>query len=160
MNYTLTDTDVSEAITNLVNEFPALGENEEIVFSQLEDVKGFSLFPSGGSALQSNVEDITGHVTQMVSYPFTVIYRGSPKNDRHKMRVKEFLDLLGEWLEKRPVQIEGTSYQITDYPILSEGKEIKSIARTGVASMTAAYEDGTQDWSITCEILYQNEFDR
>lgn len=158
------DIDGSEAVSNvllsLMNDFPGLG-NKKILFSTLSETSGIGFFPTSGAALLSDKESITGHVKQVCLYPFNVIYRAAPKSEAQRLRIKEFLDTLGRWLEKQPVTVGGHTYQLAQYPGLSSGNRlIKSISRTSPGHLNAAYQDGVEDWLISASLRYENEFDK
>lgn len=158
------DIDGSEAVSvvllTLLNEFPGLDE-KSILFSTLSETSGIGFFPTSGAALLSNMEDITGHVKQVCLYPFNVIYRAAPKSEAHRLKIKEFLDSLGRWLEQQPITVDSTEYQLTAYPALSSGNRvIKSISRTNPGHLNTAYQDGIEDWLISATLRYENEFDR
>ena len=111
---------VSKALIFLLNAFPGLGSGKRILFSTLPESGGIGFFPSSGAALLQNREDITGHVHQVCLYPFQVLYRAAPKTDVQKIRIKDFLDTLGKWLELQPVVLNGTVYKLGQYPELDE----------------------------------------
>ncbi len=151
---------VSKVLTDLLNTFPGLG-SKEVKFSTLAETSGIGFFPTSGAALLSNTEDITGHVKQVCLYPFSVIYRAAPKTEAQKIRIKEFLDTLGKWLELQPVIINGVEYKLTEYPDLSSGNRvIKSISRTNPGHLNGTYEDSVEDWVISATLRYENEFNK
>lgn len=151
---------VSSVLLSLLNTFPGLG-TREILFSTLAKDSGIGFFPTSGAAILSNEEDITGHVKQICLYPFTIVYRSAPRTEAQKLRVKEFLDMLGKWLERQPVIINGCEYQISAYPSISTGNRvIKSIGRSNPAHLDSAYQDGVEDWVISATLRYENEFDK
>ena len=77
------------------------------------------------------------------------------------LKIKEFLDGLGRWLEQQPITVGGTEYRLTAYPALSSGNRvIKSISRTNPGHLNAVYQDGIEDWLISATLRYENEFDR
>lgn len=158
------DLDGSEAVSSvlltLLNTFPGLG-TRKVLFSTLTETSGIGFFPTSGAAILSDKEDITGHVKQVCLYPFTIVYRSAPRSEEQKLKVKEFLDTLGKWLERQPVTINGTEYQISTYPTLSSGNRvIKSISRSNPAHLNAAYQDNVEDWAISATLRYENEFDK
>lgn len=134
---TVIDIDGSEAVSkillDLLNKFPGLTTgNKSILFSTLSDASGIGFFPISGAALQSSTEDVTGHVTQVCQYPFNVVYRAAPKTETQRIRIKEFLDALGKWLERQPVTLNGKSHQLSAYPALLAGKANTSTVWNGV----------------------------
>lgn len=152
---------VSKVLLTLLNNFPGLGESKKVLFSTLSETSGIGFYPTSGAALLSDKEDITGHVTQMCLYPFSVIYRAAPKTELQKIRIKEFLDALGKWLELQPVVINERTYKLDSYPAIAVGNRvIKSISRTNPAHLNATYDDGIEDWIISASLKYENQFNK
>lgn len=161
---TVIDLDGSDAVSNvlleLLNTFPAL-DGKSILFSTLDETSGIGFFPTSGAALLSNEEDIIGHVKQVCLYPFNIIYRAAPKSERQKMKIKEFLDTLGKWLELQPITVGENVSKLENYPAITSGNRvIKLISRTNAAYLAAAYEDDIEDWMISMSLKYENEFDK
>ena len=159
------DIDGSEAVSNvlltLLNTFPGLSDKRHILFATLSETSGIGFFPTTGAALLSDTEDVTGHIKQVCLYPFSVVYRAAPKSEDQRMRIKEYLDTLGKWLEQQPVTINGAEYRLENYPALASGNRIiKSISRSSPAYINAAYQDGIEDWILAARLKYENEFDR
>ena len=152
---------VSKVLLALLNTFPGLENGKKVQFSTLSETSGIGFYPTSGSALLSDKEDITGHVTQVCMYPFSIIYRAAPKTDLQKIRIKEFLDALGKWLELQPVVINEKTQKLTKYPVINIGSRvIKSISRTNPAHLNATYDDGVEDWIISATLKYENEYDK
>lgn len=151
---------VSKVLLSLLNSFPGL-DGKSVLFSTLSDTSGIGFFPTSGAALLSDTEDITGHVKQVCLYPFNIIYRAAPKTEAQKLRIKEFLDTFGKWLEKQPITISGNTYRLEAYPDLtSDNRIIKSISRTNPAHLNGVYNDGVEDWLISVTLRYENEFNK
>ena len=152
---------VSSVLKSLLNEFPGLGEKQSVTFATLSESSGIGFFPTSGAVFLKNIESITGHVMQVCVYPFLVIYRSAPKTETQRLRIKEFLDALGKWLERQPVTINDTEYRLGGYPALESGNRvIKNISRTSPAYISSAYQDGIEDWTLSVRLQYENEFDR
>lgn len=150
---------VSDMLVQLLNRFPGL-RGRKIDFSTLPDASGIAFFPTTGAVFMSNIEDVTGHVRQVCTYPFNVVYRFAPKTDKHRLRTKEFLDTLGKWLERQPVIINGVTHQLDTYPILDQNRTIKTIVRTNPSYLNSAYQDGIEDWVIAITLRYEAEYDK
>lgn len=159
------DVDGAEAVTpvlqKLLADFPGFAADQKVEFSDLSETAGVTFYATDGAVLLSDVEDITGHVTQRCVYPFTVRYRAAAKTGTQRTKIKELLDALGRWLERQPVTLNGTEHQLDGYPELSSGnREITAISRTSPAFLFAASQDGMEDWAISARLTYDNEFDR
>ncbi len=148
---------VSTALIALLNTFPGLGRRK-IAFSTLNDTAGLGFFPTSGAVLLTNTESITGHVRQRCAYPFSIVYRSALKTEKQKMRVKEFLDTLGRWLEQQPVLLKNEVFVLGAYPDLERGRKIKGIARSTPAYLERAYQDSVEDWTIRLTLTYEADY--
>ena len=151
---------MSRVLLDLLNSYPALG-GRTVTFSTLGETSGLAFFPSSGAAILTDTEDVTGHVTQVCLYPFMLIFRAAPKTEDQRLKIKEFLDTIGKWLEQQPILIDDETIQLSSYPDLhTEGREIKTIRRTNPAHLGSAYQDGIEDWTLAATLRYENNFDR
>lgn len=150
---------MSTILVDLLNLFPGLDKDKRIKFSTLDKTSGIGFYPSAGAAILLSRESITGKVSQLCGYPFDIVYRAAPKTEDQKLRIKEFLDTLGKWLELQPVNVNGTEHKLKNYPaVLSDSRVIKSISRTTPGHLNAAYDDGIEDWVISGTLKYENNF--
>ena len=150
---------VSTALMDLINEYPGLTQGEYIQYATLGDSKGKAVFPTSGSAIKSEIKDVTGHVEQTCDYPFIVIYRASGLSESRKEKVKEWLDNLGRWLEKQPIIVNGKEYQLDEYPTLTRGRKFKRIQRVSPSYLDSINEDKAENWAINITATYTNEYD-
>ena len=149
----------SKVLLDLLNEFPGLSKDDKITFGMLGKDYGISFNPVSGAEYLMNVESIIGHVRQVCSYPFVVIYRSAPRTQEHKIRVREWLELLGRWLERQPITIDDTTYQLDEYPALNSGnRKIRGIDVTNAIYCQTAWPDGIEDWVLMMALRYDNEF--
>lgn len=151
---------MSSLLMNLLNTFPGLKNKERITFATLDKSSGIGFFPASGAAILTERKSITGHVKQTCSYPFVVVYRSNPRVESEKLKIKEFLDAIGKWLSRQPIKIKGKVTQLAEYPQCeNENRVISSIDFTQTAFMVSKYQDGVEDWEISCRVNYENEFD-
>lgn len=151
---------VTTALTELLNQYPALDSGEEITFSVLEETSGIGMFPVSGAVVETEKTTITGKVTKVCLYPFYVVYRASGLNESRKARVKEWLDTLGKWLEQQKVVIDGEEYVLSELPPLTDGRKFLSIERQTPAYLDNTNEDKTEDWAIYISARYQYEYQK
>ena len=149
---------VTTALTELLNQYPALDSGEEITFSVLEETSGIGMFPVSGAVVETEKRSVTGKVTEVCLYPFYIIYRASGLNENRKARVKEWLDTLGKWLEQKNVLIDGEEYTLSELPLLTDGRKFLSISRQTPAYLDNTNEDKTEDWAIYISARYQYEY--
>ncbi len=151
---------VTKALMDLVNSYPGLYSGERFLFATLPAAEGVAIFPSTGSFIYDERESITGHVMQMCQYPFTVVYRASGLNHSLRVTAKEWLDTFGRWIERQPVQIDGTTEQLQEWPDLTQDREIREVTRQSPAYLASVDEDKSENWVVDIIIRYRNEFDR
>lgn len=151
---------VTTALTELLNQYPALDSGEEITFSVLEETSGIGMFPVSGAVVETEKTTITGKVTKVCLYPFYVVYRASGLNESRKARVKEWLDTLGKWLEQQKVVIDREEYVLSELPPLTDGRKFLSIERQSPAYLDNTNEDKTEDWAIYISARYQYEYQK
>lgn len=151
---------LTPAIRDLIDTFPGLDTGESFSFSMLNGEYGQAIFPTTGAVVQYERESITGHVEQMCLYPFTVVLRVSGQTQNRKANAKEWLDMLGRWLEMQPITIGETTYKLDEYPELNGDAKIMDISRTTPAYLTVTNADMSEDWVISIQARYRNEFDR
>lgn len=148
---------LKKAIRDLLNQFPGL-DGKEIKFEELGVDYGIAFSSDSGALVMSERRSITDHVTQTCQFPFFVVYRTASTRDFHKMRVSEFLDNLGKWLCKEPVEINGTTFCLASYPIIADGRKILRITRNNSYG-TTPMENNAQDWLLPVSVQYTYEYD-
>lgn len=150
---------MSSVLLDLLNTFPGLSD-KKVAFSTLEKTTGIGFFPTGGAAILKEIEDVTGHISQTCLYPFTIVYRASPSSEQQRIRIKELLDTMGKWFERAPVIVNDKTHQLKNYPVINnDNRVIKSITRTQPAHLAHKYEDDVEDWELSGNLHYTNEYD-
>ena len=149
---------ITEALIELLNEFPALKSGEVITFNTLNENSGKSMFPLSGSIIERKTKDILGNTTEICQYPFYIIARYGYLNESRKINMKEWLDKLGRWLEKQPVIIDGQTYALEEYPTLTQNRRFIEIRRTTPAALNAVNNNNTEDWAISIVARYENQY--
>lgn len=151
---------ITEALKNLLNEFPLLPDDMEIAFSKLEENSGIAFYPVSGAVIATERKSVTGKVTQICNYPFAVVYRSSVGASGANINIKEFLDSLGRWLEGQPVTDGTQRYSLKGYPALSGNRKITEIVRQTPSYPETPDENGVQNWVINLAFRYRNVFYR
>lgn len=149
---------VTAALRELINQYPALSEGDEISFSTLGEDSGKAMFPVSGAVIETERRSVTGKVTEVCLYPFYVIYRAAGLSENNKARIKEWLDSLGKWLEQKKVLINGTEYLLEEYPPLTDGRKFLSISRQTPAYLDTVNENQSENWAIYISARYQYEY--
>lgn len=149
---------ITEAMKDLLNQFPGLHENEEVKYEELADDSGIAFSNDSGALVYTETEDIIGGVHQTCQYPFFIVYRAaSSAKERQKMSIQEFLDAFGKWLCREPAVIDRETYKLDGYPKLAGTRQIKKITRDNSYG-TEPQENGVQDWLLPVTVQYTNDF--
>lgn len=151
---------ITQALRDFINTYPDLDTGEVIEFATLGEDSGIAMFPTNSAAIRSEIESVTGHVKQVCSYPFFILYRAGGLNQNRKANVKEWLDKFASWLEKQPVTIGNQTYKVVDYPALTRNREITKFQRQSPAYLDSINENQSENWMISINVTYTNEFDR
>lgn len=149
---------VTAALRELLNQYPALAEGDEIAFAMLADDGGKAMFPMSGGIIEQERKSVTARIHQICRYPFYVIYRAGGLSENRKAAIKIWLDQLGEWLERRTVNIDGTAYKLSHYPTLTADRKILSIVRQTPAYLDSISEDHIESWAISLTARYENYY--
>ena len=148
---------MKKAIKSLLNQYPGL-DGEKIYFEELGEESGIAFSADSGALVMSERRSITDHVTQTCQFPFLLIYRTTATREFEKLNVSAFLDTIGKWLCKEPVEINGVSSRLTTYPVISDGRKITRITRNNSYG-TVPNENKSQDWILPVSVQYTYEFD-
>lgn len=147
------------AIITLLNQFPGLTDGKEITFNGLTQEDGISVEMETGALVYTERKFITGEVKQECQLPFLVVYRSHPTSEFLKIGVNKFLDDLGTWICKEPVQIEDETYRLQEYPAITGGRKITNAVRFNSYALEPN-ENGSQDWVIPITVHYTHEFEK
>ena len=148
---------LAKAVKSLLNQFPGLN-GQKILFEELGEEDGIAFSADAGALVMAERRSITDHITQECQFPFLVVYRTTATREFQKINVSEFLDTLGKWLCKEPVEVDGDSHRLLSYPAISDGRRITRITRNN-AYGTVPNENKTQDWILPVSVQYTYEYD-
>lgn len=130
---------VSRALLMWLNQYPEKPVSR-IEFEYLSDAPGLSV--SSITAPFKISEYISG--AYEAQYQFAVLYRIKPNISGERLNAVELLDNLGKWAEARE-----------DKPALGAGKTVTMIERNSTATMIARYDDGTEDYQVLLNMIYE-----
>ena len=148
---------MKRAVKALLNDYPGL-DGQTIYFEELGEEEGIAFSADSGALVMSERRSITDHVAQTCQFPFLVVYRTTATREFEKLNVSAFLDSLGKWLCKEPVEIDGESYRLSAYPSISDGRKITRVTRNNSYS-TVPNANNSQDWVLPVSVQYTYEFD-
>lgn len=148
---------MKKAIKALLNQYPGLN-GEKIYFEELGEEEGIAFSADAGALVMAERRSITDHVTQTCQFPFLLIYRTTATREFEKLSVSAFLDTLGKWLCREPVEIQGMTYILSEYPTIADGRKITRITRNNSYG-TVPNENKSQDWILPVSVQYTYEFD-
>lgn len=149
---------ITEAMKDLLNQFPGLLPGEQIKYEELKKDQGIAFSNDSGALVYSETEDVIGGVHQTCQYPFFIVYRSAGSaREAQKMSIQEFLDAFGKWLCQEPAVINEETYKLSSYPKLAGTRQIKRITRDNSYG-TEPQESGVQDWLLPVTVQYTNDF--
>ena len=77
--------EMTQAVRVLLNQFPGLGENDEVTFETFEKGNDLIFSNDGGALVYNEKEDVTGGITQECRYPFYLVCRRMAQSERGKL---------------------------------------------------------------------------
>ena len=150
---------ITEAMKDLLNQFPGLYEGEEVKYEELSNDSGIAFSNDAGALVYTESEDVIGGVHQTCQYPFFIVYRAAGSaREKQKMSIQEFLDAFGKWLCREPAVIGGETYKLSSYPKLAGTRQIRKITRDNSYG-TEPQEGGVQDWLLPVTVEYRNDIE-
>ena len=150
---------ITEAMKDLLNQFPGLLPGEQVKYEELKEDQGVAFSNDSGALVYSETEDVIGGVHQTCQYPFFIVYRSAGSaREAQKMSIQEFLDAFGKWLCQEPAVIDEETYKLSSYPKLAGTRQIKRITRDNSYG-TEPQESGAQDWLLPVTVQYTNDFE-
>ena len=149
---------VKDAILEIINQCPLVEINEPVSFGMLEETHGFAIIPVSSSVIESTRKSVTGKVTEICYYPFSLVYRDTGMNEKRKSDISELLDNIGKWLERKEITVDGERQKLQSYPALTGNRKFLGIKRQTPSYLANVYEDKTEDWEIRITARYQNEY--
>lgn len=149
---------ITEAMKDLLNQFPGLLPDETVKYEELEEEEGIAFSNDSGALVYAETQDVIGGVHQTCQYPFFIVYRAAGSaREKRKMSIQEFLDAFGKWLCREPAVIDGETYKLSSYPKLAGTRQIRRITRDNSYG-TEPKENGVQDWLLPVTVQYINDF--
>lgn len=130
---------VSRSLLIWLNQYPQKPVTR-IEFEYLPNAPSISV--SSITAAFKTAEYISG--AYEAQYQFAVLYRIKPEASGERLNAVELLDNLGKWAELR-----------VDKPVLGPDKTVTAVERNSTATMIARYDDGTEDYQILMNLLYE-----
>lgn len=148
---------LTKAVKALLNQFPGL-DGKTVYFEELGEESGLAFSADAGALVISERRSITDRVTQSCQYPFILVYRTTATREFQKLNVSSFLDSIGKWICKEPVEVNGKKEKLVSYPSLADGRRITRVVRNNVYA-TVPNENKSQDWVLPVTVQYTYEFD-
>ena len=112
-----------------------------------------SFLGGGYGSVFGNVDaygDITSEENPL-SDSLEITYKST---DTQKINGSERLDALAQWLEGRAVTYNGRTYQLANYPPLTDDRRLDSIERASSVYPTTPEQDGTINYRINMQLTY------
>lgn len=144
---------ITRAVALMLQKCPAVTNRK--ITTRIEDLMTtpgvIGIFPLNGSVYLKKY--ISGAFVGQCS--FMLKYRHTPTDDEDKIDAADTLDRAGQWMEGRKVTIDGKEYELSEYPELTDGREIVSIERQSNAFLNALMQDGSADYQINLRVQYR-----
>lgn len=140
---------IGRAVVMMVKNAPMILKRTQIRYEDMA-LNALGIFPQQGTVYLRRY--ISGAFDGQ--YSFFLRTRVKPTSDDRKISEEARLNTIAMWLEGKPVTYDGKTYQIADYPALTEGRMIRQISRASPAFMASMQDDGTVDYQVNLQLQY------
>jgi hypothetical protein len=142
-----------KTLISLLNTFPDLPETVKdkgiLFYDMFPDIECLGMATAGSAVIFKKF--IAG--SYIGQYSFRLQYRYSTKNYSERISKQSLVSTISEWLQRGIItRPDGTTYQLENYPEISENKTIMSIEITDRTVLIDKNKTGYED-SITDLIL-------
>lgn len=129
---------IAEAVLRIVAsypDFPRTITNKKIHLDNLKEAESIGIYPTSGAVVLRKY--VSGSFE--AQFPFTIYLKCNPTTNAAVVKKRELLEGLAKWMEN------------LEYPALSDGRKIQSIAR--VSSVSLIEKDESGDSIFQCSFI-------
>lgn len=132
---------MSEALLEIINQFPEI--KKKVSYQYISDSDPIGVFSMQGAVKTEEYLCMPDEEVFDGQYPFYILYRCKPSNTPQRISKQDFLDRLGEWLEKQ------------EYPTLTGNRTITEIRRTSTSFLEGRYDNGFEEYQCNFNLIYE-----
>lgn len=133
---------ISKAVLELINHFQDIPKGIKAGYQLISEKEPLAVFSMQGAVKLEEYLCLPGEESFDGQFPFFVRYRCKSTSTTQRMEKQNFLDKLGEWLEKQ------------QYPALTGNRTITEIKRTSTSFLADRGVDGTEDYQCNFNLIY------
>lgn len=149
---TIEETQIRAAAYAVFSSCPFIPEYVSTQYGDMEK-SSIGMFSQQGSGRYTK-RYVSG--TYEAQYPFFLRYRVMPTTDANRMNAEELLESVAQWMSGTPVVVKGETYQIGEYPALTDKRTIEKIEASNVF-MVSKEQDGTVDYQVQMNLKYSKK---
>lgn len=146
---------LATAVKELLESFPELPKEIQkngVAFQRLQPDRLCMGFAPVAGAIKTK-EYLDGSYD--AQFPFQLIYRTMPSTDSERFDRYNLIDRMALWLEGGILEDSaGNSYQLKNYPTLSDDRKITNIAATTLTTLINRSESGYEDYQGLFRVEY------
>lgn len=132
---------MSKACYMMLTKCPHIPKGVKTAFSNI-DKATIGMFSESGAVVERRY--IGGSF--IAQYPFTLLYRTKPNSDAERIKCEETLNKIAKYL-----------CVLTEFPPITDGREIKSIDQSSTVSVAGRLEDGSIDYRVSIILKYKKK---
>lgn len=138
-----------KAVYRLFSDCPFIPEFVKTTYGDMEN-DSIGMFSQQGSGRYIR-NYISG--SYEASFPFFLRYRSKPTTDEKRIAAEDLLSAVAQWMCGKLVRYNGVSYQMKDFPVLTDNRRIESM-ESGNVFMADRMKDGTIDYQVQMSLSY------
>lgn len=133
---------IGRALLKRLNEYPDKPV-PFIDFENLPDDATGMMMSNIQAAFKLSTDILGGYTAQ---YQFKLVYRVQPGDFNSRLEAEETLNAIGAWASLAQ-----------NKPVLEGSARVQSVRRDSGAALFAVYDDGSQDYQILMNLIYEVE---
>lgn len=134
---------ISKALMILINQFPDMPKGVAAEYQFISDDAPVGVFSMQGAVKTEEYLCMPDEESFDGQFPFFILYRCRPTSTPQRINKQDFLDRLGEWLEKQV------------YPPLTGNRTITDISRTTTTFLAGRYDNGMEEYQCNFNLTYE-----
>lgn len=143
---------IGKAIYGIMTECPAIPKSIRKSYGDINS-NTIGMFAENGAIVRERF--VSGAF--IAQFPFTLLYRSKPDSDDERMAREQTLSNIAKWLCGKEIEQNGNTYQLSEYPALTDGRNITGIEQRQNVYQAGKLEDGSVDYQVHLIVEYKKK---
>lgn len=143
---------IGKAVYEMLKECPMIQNGIAVQYGSITN-NSISVFAVSGAIVSKRY--INGGFIGL--FPFVIRYRSKPTNNEDRIQRENLMNQIANWLSGKETTYNNVKHEISEYPAMTEGREIKEIEQQQNAYIVSKADDGTVDFQVSMRLKYNKK---